>query len=99
MADDQTPADTRPADRARANPAPVEQKPAGFEDIMGGVPAGQAQPGAEASPMSSPELKSLLGIVTAVVVIAALYFGADVLIPITLAVMLSFVLSPLVKLL
>ncbi|MBV8362213.1 MAG: AI-2E family transporter [Deltaproteobacteria bacterium] len=40
-----------------------------------------------------------LTIVVAVVVVAALYYGRGVLIPITLAVLLSFVLSPLVELL
>ncbi len=40
-----------------------------------------------------------LSIVVAVVLVAALYFGREVLIPITLAVLLSFLLSPLVELL
>ncbi len=40
-----------------------------------------------------------LGIIVAIVVVAALYYGRDVLIPITLAVLLSFLLSPLVELL
>lgn len=38
-------------------------------------------------------------IVVAVVIVAALYFGREVLIPITIAVLLSFLLSPLVELL
>jgi predicted PurR-regulated permease PerM len=46
-----------------------------------------------------PGLRSLLAIVVGVVVVAALYVGRDVLIPITLAVLLSFVLAPLVALL
>ena len=46
-----------------------------------------------------PEFKSLLGLAVGAVVIASLYFGRDVLIPITLAVMLSFLLSPIVNLL
>jgi predicted PurR-regulated permease PerM len=37
--------------------------------------------------------------VVAVVVVAALYYGREVLIPITIAVLLSFVLSPLVEML
>ena len=48
---------------------------------------------------SSPELKSLLGIAVGALSVAALYFAKDVLIPIMLAVMLSFVLSPVVNLL
>jgi predicted PurR-regulated permease PerM len=40
-----------------------------------------------------------LTIVAAVIVVAALYYGRGVLIPITIAVLLSFVLSPLVELL
>ena len=49
--------------------------------------------------VSSPELKTLAGIAVGTIVIAALYFGREVLIPITLAIMLSFVLSPIVNLL
>lgn len=46
-----------------------------------------------------PEIKSLFRLAAGVVVIAALYFGKDVLIPITLAVMLSLLLAPVVSLL
>ncbi len=46
-----------------------------------------------------PGLGALTGIVIAAVTIAALDFGRNVLIPITLAVMLSFVLSPLMAIL
>jgi predicted PurR-regulated permease PerM len=42
---------------------------------------------------------SLVPLVTAVVVVAALYFAKDVLVPIVLAVLLAFVLAPLVGLL
>ena len=51
------------------------------------------------APVSIPELKSLFGLAVGAVAIAALYFGKDVLVPITLAVMLSFLLSPIVNLL
>jgi predicted PurR-regulated permease PerM len=47
-------------------------------------------------PSSSPSPRSLTGLVVAVVVIAALYFGQEVLLPVTIAVLLGFVLSPLV---
>src|SRR5579875_828690 len=39
------------------------------------------------------------GIVTAAVIVAALYFASEVLIPITLAALLTFILAPLVNLL
>jgi predicted PurR-regulated permease PerM len=44
---------------------------------------------------SAPDTKTLIGLAVAAIVIAALYLAQDVLVPITLAVMLSFVLSPL----
>ncbi len=43
--------------------------------------------------------EGLLGLAVGVVVVAALYFAREVLIPITLAILLSFVLAPLVRLL
>ena len=48
---------------------------------------------------SSPELRTLVAVAVGAIVVATLYIAQDVLIPITLAVMLSFVLSPLVDLL
>ncbi|MBV8592343.1 MAG: AI-2E family transporter [Acetobacteraceae bacterium] len=50
-------------------------------------------------PAELPGLNGLLTLAVGVVVIAALYVGREVLIPITLAVLLSFVLAPLVDLL
>src|SRR5215831_10552481 len=47
----------------------------------------------------SPNNSALTGLVVGVVTIFALYFGKDVLLPVTLAVLSSFVLSPLVTLL
>jgi predicted PurR-regulated permease PerM len=47
----------------------------------------------------TPSLRSLLTIAIGVVVVAGLYFGRSVLIPITLAMLLSFLLAPLVNLL
>jgi predicted PurR-regulated permease PerM len=44
----------------------------------------------------TPEIGSLLRLAVAVVVIAALFVAQDVLIPITLAILLSFALSPVV---
>src|SRR5487761_1149039 len=50
-------------------------------------------------PAGAPSLSKLTGVVVAVVVIAALYLGRVVLIPVTLAMLLSFLLTPLVDLL
>src|SRR5438270_2323204 len=48
---------------------------------------------------SKGTLRAPAGIEGAAIVVAALYFGREVLIPVTLAMLLSFVLSPLVELL
>jgi len=74
---------------------------AGYKDVLtGSSELAPAEPGAvTVRPVSAPELKSLLGIAVAALSVATLYFAQDVLIPITLAVMLSFVLSPVVNLL
>ncbi|MFT8242408.1 AI-2E family transporter [Roseomonas sp. BN140053] len=57
------------------------------------------RPPPEVQPPGSPDLAHLLTVVVSVVVVAALYFARDVLIPVTLAVLLSFVVSPVVGLL
>ena len=44
-----------------------------------------------------PELKWMTGLVSAAVLIAALYFGRDILMPLALAFLLGFVLEPLVS--
>ncbi len=59
-------------------------------------PAGSA---AQVTRAATPNRDALLGLAVAVFIIAALYFARDVLIPITLAILLSFVLSPVVNLL
>src|ERR1700760_5200584 len=51
------------------------------------------------APAETPGLTGLLTLAVGVVVVAGLYLGRTVLIPITLAVLLSFVLAPLVNLL
>ena len=53
----------------------------------------------EVAPSEVPGLHGLLFVAVAVVVVAGLYLGRSVLIPITLAVLLSFLLAPLVHLL
>lgn len=74
---------------------------AGYKDVVTGSREAPADnPGAaQIRSVSAPELKTLAGVAVGTLVIAALYFGQEVLIPITLAVMLSFVLSPVVNLL
>jgi predicted PurR-regulated permease PerM len=47
-------------------------------------------------PPNASSLKILTGIAVGVAIVAALYFGQEVLLPVTIAVLLSFVLSPLV---
>jgi predicted PurR-regulated permease PerM len=54
---------------------------------------------AQVAPAETPGLRGLLTVAIAVVVVAGLYLGRTVLIPITLAVLLSFLLTPLVNLL
>jgi len=54
---------------------------------------------ARVAPADVPGLNGLLGLAVGVVVIAALYFAREVLVPIMLAVLLSFVLAPVVSLL
>jgi predicted PurR-regulated permease PerM len=54
---------------------------------------------AQVVPANVPGLNSLLALAIGVVIITALYLAREVLIPITLAVLLTFVLSPVVMLL
>ena len=56
-------------------------------------------PKAEVPAAQTPRSGDLLGLAVGVVAIAALYFGRQVLVPITLSILLSFVLAPLVRLL
>jgi predicted PurR-regulated permease PerM len=50
-------------------------------------------------PTPAESCRTLTGLAVAAAIIAALYFGKEVLFPVTLAVLLSFVLSPLVRVL
>jgi predicted PurR-regulated permease PerM len=59
------------------------------------APTGATQVG----PPSVPSYRALTTLVVGVVIVFALYFGKDVLLPVTLAILLSFALSPLVTLL
>jgi predicted PurR-regulated permease PerM len=64
-------------------------------------PAALASPPAtpvQVSPPAGPDLVTLAMVALGVVVVAALYLAREVLIPITLAILLSFVLGPVVSL-
>jgi predicted PurR-regulated permease PerM len=78
-----------------------QEQLAGYDDdgTDGTPPPGAPETPAGGPPVSSPELRTLAAAAVGAIVVAALYIAQDVLIPITLAVMLSFVLSPLVNLL
>ena len=54
---------------------------------------------AQVAPAETPGLNSLLTLCVCVVVVAALYLAREVLIPITVAILLSFLLAPLADLL
>ncbi len=55
--------------------------------------------GPQVTPPETPGIASLMTLLVGVVVVACLYLAREVLIPITLAVLLSFLLAPLVNLL
>lgn len=63
---------------------------------MADQPTPRPAPENEIPPAETPSLGSLMTLAVAVVVVAALYFGRDVLLPIVLAVLLAFVLAPFV---
>src|SRR5579875_2692672 len=60
-------------------------------------PANPASP-PQVPPAGTPANSTLTGVVVGVVIVLALYSGRDVLIPVTLAMLLSFLLTPLVAL-
>ena len=53
----------------------------------------------ETRPLDKSKTAQLLNLAVSVVVVGALYFAREILIPVTLAVLLAFVLAPLVQLL
>jgi predicted PurR-regulated permease PerM len=61
---------------------------------MNGVPK-PPRPPAQVAPAEAPGIRALTTLITGVVIVCALYFGRTVLIPITLAILLSFLLAPL----
>src|SRR5918993_3328162 len=56
-------------------------------------------PTSEVAPAETPTQHGLMTLATGAVVLAALYFGRDVLLPIVIAVLLAFVLAPFVDIL
>ncbi|MBV9747933.1 MAG: AI-2E family transporter, partial [Acetobacteraceae bacterium] len=71
-----------------------------MSDNTAGRPRSASTRGPAQVPAASvPGLSALLALAVGVVIVAALYLGREVLIPITLAVLLTFVLSPVVELL
>ena len=62
-------------------------------------PGADIRPAAQVAAAETPGASGMLTLSVGVVVVAALYLGRDVLVPITLAVLLSFLLAPLVSLL
>ena len=59
----------------------------------------ETTPRPQVAPAEVPGLGALLALAVGVVAVAALYFARDVLVPMMLAVLLSFILSPVVQLL
>ena len=57
------------------------------------------RPPVQVPPADTPGVQGLLTLAVAVVVVAGLYLGREVMIPIILAVLLSFLLAPLVNVL
>ncbi|SAL75376.1 AI-2 transport protein TqsA [Caballeronia peredens] len=60
---------------------------------------GPRRPPAKILPPEAPGVRALASLVTGVIIICALYFGRAVMIPIILAILLSFLLAPFVDLL
>ena len=78
----------------------IEQEPLAGYDGTGPAPSlPPREPPSDVPAASSPELRTLVAIAVGAIVVATLYIAQDVLIPITLAVLLSFVLSPFVDVL
>ena len=61
---------------------------------MDGVPK-PPRPPAQVAPAEAPGIRLLTTLITVVIAVCTLYFGRTVLIPITLAILLSFLLAPL----
>ena len=69
----------------------------GFNDPVEDFAQLDASDALQVAQGSARDMRKLLNIAAAMATVAALYFGKEVLVPITLAVILSFVLSPIVN--
>ena len=58
-----------------------------------------SRPAAQITPPAASDFAKALALQVGVVVVAALYFAREVLIPVTLAILLAFILAPAVALL
>jgi len=67
--------------------------------MSGTTPFAPVRMQAQVAPVATPDLQQLITLAVAVVMVAALYLAREVLVPMTLAVLLSFLLAPLVGLL
>lgn len=65
---------------------------------MAPVPAPAPPPETEVTPPGVPGLSGLMTLAVGVVILAALYVGQDVFLPVVLAILLAFVLAPFVDL-
>jgi len=63
------------------------------------ISTGGMPPAAPAVPAAAPAIPGWAAAILAVTAVGALYFGREVLVPVTIAMLLSFVLSPLIDLL
>ncbi|MGI4815382.1 MAG: AI-2E family transporter, partial [Janthinobacterium lividum] len=66
---------------------------------MRNSPIREPRPAARVTAPEAPSLKTLTSLLVGVVIVAGLYLGREVLVPITIAILLSFLVAPLVNLL
>ena len=85
------------ASNARPAPGVVADRRRKAGPLPGASPtSSRVEPPSETFATLIPEIRLLVGLTTAAVIIAALYFGREILIPLALALLLGFVLYPLV---
>jgi predicted PurR-regulated permease PerM len=77
----------------------VMDETSGFNDLTGEYDNDDPADAFQVAQAAARDVRILLNIVAALATVATLYFAKEVLLPITLAVMLSFVLTPVVQVL
>src|SRR3712207_2031024 len=95
-------AKARADEAARIVSVPCTLSPDIFADPRATMPEAQPRspfPTSEIAPAETPGPQGVATLAVAVVVLAGLYFGREVFIPIVVAVLLAFVLAPFVDLL